>query len=113
MENVKCLDFETKRKIMISFNKGIIKGHMNEKSISNLDKIFNKISYQDCDTDLFLCNLWLDIKLKIKKYYKKNKELLNRFLLYVNMYLCMLTYDIDFRKELLKEKGDYNEKRIY
>ena len=106
------IDFETKKKIMISFNKGIISGHMNEKSISNLDKIFNKISYEECDKDVFLCNLWLEIKLKIRMYYEKNKELLNNFLDFVNTQLISITHYEYYNKKMVKKTGDYNGKKI-
>lgn len=98
------IDFETKRRIMISFNVGIIDGNMNEANISNLDKIFNRISKDECDMDVYLCKLWLEIKLKIKLYYENNKEKLNKFLNLINLHLYSITNDIYFNKELVKGK---------
>lgn len=108
---IKDFDFEFKRKLMISINNEIIAEKFDENCINRFDSIFSNTSYEEVEYDAYLYRLWNDIKGLIKKYYKKNKDLLNNFLEFINIQLCSLT--IDDRKKIgfIKIKdGNYGKK---
>ncbi len=102
-------DFEVKTRIMININNCIIGGSITEEYISNFDKIFTRPSKNSQEWDINLCRLWIDIKMKVKEYYKKNKELLNEFLKFVNDQLYNITNIKETNKVMVKVKGGKNE----
>ena len=103
-------DFETKRKLMISINNSIIDESMDAKNVHKFDIIFSKISYEEFELDAYLYHLWSDIKRFIIDYYQKNKDLVNRFLLYINNQLNMFDRDYETDSIAVKKKdGSYGK----
>ena len=106
---IETFDFEVKKSMMISVNKSIIEGSISEENISNCDKVFNKISVAEQELDIYLYNLWIDIKRYFREFYNKNKELLNEFLRFVNDQLYNITNIKEPNKVMVKVKGGKNE----
>ena len=104
-------DFEFKRRLMISINNEIITESFDENCIHRFDNIFISISYEEVEYDTYLFRLWNDIKNLIKKYYKKNKDMLNCFLEFVNDQLYALRIDNESKNGIIKVKdGKYGKK---
>lgn len=103
-------DFETKRKLMISINNSIIDETMDAKNVHKFDIVFSKISYEEFELDAYLYHIWSDIKHFIITYYQKNKELLNRFLVYINNQLDMFDRNNEIDSAAIKVKdGSYGK----
>ena len=106
---IETINFDIKKQIMINVNNCIINETMDTKNICHFDKVFNKISYDELDSDIFLFKLWNKIKSYIKKYYEINKEKLNKILMVINKQLLFIEFDVD-KNKVLKKARDNNEK---
>lgn len=106
---IETFDFEVKTRIMININNCIIGGSIDEEYISNFDKVFTKPSKTAQEWDINLYRLWVDIKTKVKEYYKKNKELLNKILSFVNEQLNNIIDVVELNKVMVKVKDGKNE----
>ncbi len=106
---IDTFDFEVKKRMMININNSLIDGSMNEKNVNNFDKVFYKISSETMELDIFLSNIWSDIKTQVRRYYNLNKELLNQILDYINLQLYSINREMDVNKVKIKVRGETNE----
>lgn len=103
---IEIFNFDIKKQIMMNVNNCIINEEMDANNICHFDKIFNKISYEELDSDMFLYKLWNKIKAYVKKYYEINKEKLNELLCFINKQLSCITNYNENEKVLIKNKGE-------
>lgn len=104
------IDFDLKRRLIISINNDVITESLDINSIHKFDRIFTNISYEEIEYDTYLYCLWNDIKLYINKYYKKDKKILNSFLEFINIQLSLLSLDSKVDRKKIKVMGGKNEK---
>lgn len=104
------IDFDLKRRLIISINNDVITESLDINSIHKFDRIFTNISYEEIEYDTYLYCLWNDIKLYINKYYKKDKKILNSFLGFINIQLSLLSLDSKVDRKKIKIMGGKNEK---
>ena len=107
---IEIFNFDIKKQIMMNVNNCIINEEMDADNICHFDKIFNKISYEELDSDMFLYKLWNKIKAYVKKYYEINKDKLNKILSFINEQLLVIENNKEINKTLLKTKENNNEK---
>lgn len=106
---IDTFDFEVKKRMMININKSLIDGSMDEKNVNCFDKVFYKISSETIELDIFLSNIWSEIKFQVRRYYNLNKELLKRRLSCINNQLDLITCDLVNNEEKVKVRGDIGE----
>lgn len=106
---IDTFDFEVKKRMMISINKSLIDGSMDEKNVNYFDKVFYKLSSETIELDIFLSNIWSEIKFQVRRYYNLNKELLNQILDYINLQLYSINKEMDINKVKVKVRGDIGE----
>lgn len=107
---IEIFNFDIKKQIMMNVNNCIINEEMDANNICHFDKIFNKVSYDELDSDMFLYKLWNKIKAYVKKYYEINKDRLNKILSFINEQLLIIENNKEINKTLLKSKEENDEK---
>ena len=107
MKRINDFNFMTKKRILININNGLIEDTIDENVLSNFDRIFSKMSNDELDYDIFLYNLWSEVKFLVRN--KKNKETLKDILKFINNNLMSIERDLEINKVLVKVKGDNNE----
>ena len=107
MKRINNFNFMTKKRMLISINNSLIEGKIDENVLSNFDRVFSKMSKDELDYDIFLYNLWSEVKFLVRN--KKNKETLKDILKLINNNLVSIESDLEINKVLVKVKGDNNE----
>lgn len=107
---IEVFNFDIKKQILMNVNNCIINGEMDANNICHFDRIFNKISYEELDSDMFLYKIWNKVKAYVRKYYEINKKKLNEILSLINEQLIYIENSIGKNKSLIKIKEENDEK---